>query len=253
MVGVFDNEDYSESTLEWRDKKHPTRHNKTDYEAFRRRQQKDREVSEKRRRQRMHEVIGRNLEKWRQSVSARWKDADLKEIEREQSRAILKQIDEKGFVSFFFYGDTGIGKTYHAYAVIKEYIRRGKISPAQVVVLNEGQLLDYVSTGFEGRNKLSEVLSDKYKFYFIDDIGRGGSAPEDKRNAMWDRVMDHLYANDVNFVMTSNFTLKGLADNFSDAAFDRLMLKTMERRIEFTGGNYRHKLAKEERRRRPQG
>lgn len=249
MAERIDNEEYSENTLDWRDRKHPTKHNESDFEAFRRRQAKDKERSEIRRRRRLQTTIAENLERWRDSVSDRWKDADLKNIDREQSKAILEQIDKNGFVSFFFYGSTGIGKTYHAYAVIKEYIRRGKISPGQVCILNEGQLLDYVSTGFDGRNKLTEVLSDKNKFYFIDDIGRGGSAPEDKRNAMWDRVMDHLYANDVNFVMTSNFTMKGLSDNFSDAAFDRLMLKTFGRRIEFTGDNYRHKLAREESRR----
>lgn len=242
----FNREEYSENTLTWRDRKNPTKHNESDFEAFERRQKRDRERSEIRRRRRIEAAVEENLEIWENSVSDRWRGADLHRIDREQSNRILDQIEKNGFVSFFFYGSTGIGKTYHAYAVIKEYIRRGWLSPDQVIVLNEGQLLDYVSTGFEGRNKLAEVLSDKYKFYFIDDIGRGGSAPEDKRNALWDRMMDHMYAKDVNFVLTSNFTLKGLSDNFSDASLDRLMLQTLERRIEFTGDNYRHKLAKEE-------
>lgn len=240
----FDN--YVNDTLEWREGKPPVNHNKTDYEAFEIRQKRDRERSAIRHKRQRRIAIEENLAKWENSISDRWKHADLDTADGEHRKRVLKEIDENGFNSFYFFGETGIGKTFHAYALIKEYIRRGYISPSQVVKASEGQMLDYVNTGYEGRNKLSKMLGENYRFYFFDDIGRGGFGTQDKRNAMWDRVIDHIYSSDAEFVMTSNFKLQALEDNFSEATFDRMFLTTNRRRIEFAGSNYRHKLAQEE-------
>lgn len=240
-----DYEEYAEETFSW-DGASSAHHNRTDYSAFRAAQQRDRERSKIRYEQRMKTAIRENLEAWRESVGHRWKDADLRDINTAQSDRILRTLDtRKQMCSFFFYGKTGIGKTYHAYALAKEFIRRGFISPAQVMFLRESTMLTYLKTGFEGDKNLNRVMSDRYKFYFFDDVGRGGNATQDQRNALWDTVMDNMYSRDVNFVMTSNFTISGLRDNFSEATIDRLMLETHRRRIEFEGDNYRLKLAKD--------
>lgn len=239
-----DYEEYASEALNWRDNKGTANHNKTDFSAFKEAQRKDRERSEIRYKRRMKEVIAENLKNWEDSITNRWKEADLKTVDTKQGEKIIDSIDKHGLCSFYFYGNTGIGKSYHAYAIIREYIRRGYFAPSQAVILNEGQMLDWVNTGFEGRNKLNSVLNDRHKFFFFDDIGRGSIGTQDKRNALWDRVMDYVYSKDVAFVMTSNFEIKELTDNFSDASFDRLMLETHQRRIRFSGDNYRHEIAR---------
>lgn len=243
-INNFD--DYVNNALDWREGKPPVNHNETDYHAFKVRQQRDRERSAIRHKRQRRTTIENNLIKWENSVSDRWKHADLETADGEHRKKVLEEIERSGFSSFYFFGETGIGKTFHAYALIKEYIRRGHISPSQVVKASEGQILDYVNTGYEGRNKLSKLLGENYRFYFFDDVGRGGIGTQDKRNAMWDRVIDHIYSSDAEFVMTSNFKLQALEDNFSEATFDRMFLTTNRRRIEFAGDNYRHKLAKQE-------
>lgn len=257
MSNNRDFEDIAGASLKWTDENARFKKNETDYEQFKRLQERDRQRFNRRYQQRRAQIRKQNLVSWMNFLPERWKGADLKTLDTPEAKHILAELDKhKKPVSFFLHGETGVGKTYHAYAILKEYIKREWITPGQIMrdqekgnLLSEGRLISYAKTGFEGTNRFEKMLDKGYKVIFLDDLGRGaGSIASDKRKEVWDRLTDYAYSEGAMFILTSNFPFnnEAVTDSFTAPSLDRMMLLTNGRRMHFKGDNYRIKLAQQE-------
>ena len=197
------------------------KHNPTDFGAFRKFQEelderfsKTEEAREKRERK-------ANLLKWGEMVGARWASATLKTIENAAIKDVVQLIKEHRKTSFWIHGESGSGKSYLAYGIIRAYIGFGWCTPSQVERLSEEVLLGMAGTGFEGMGRFNKILSAKNKIYLIDGVGSKHSYT-DKEKQLWEQLIDHIYTNSLTAVFTSNKTSEDFGCHLSDSGSSKL-------------------------------
>lgn len=224
---------------------------------------KDQEIRE----QEKFARIERNIAEWRERVGARWADARIENITVPQNKeAILDRIHrvEHGSkfhsneISMVIRGTMGRGKTYLGYVYAFELIRRGLLLPSQVYIQNEQHLANIMSSGYEQNRMLNELCSEQYKFYLIDDVGRGKYSQAVDRYTIWHHLVDHVYSQNIPIVVTTNLLgnkVEGRDDKnraarisewIGDSAVDRLRsIVGATGTIVMTGEDMRTKVAQE--------
>lgn len=160
--------------------------------------------------------IQKNIDAWNQRIESRWRGA-LLENTRNSPESIAKVSDKinrwetgQGMnqLSMLLTGALGRGKTWTAYMYVTELIHRGILTEGQVYMSTESALAAIATSGFEKEKRFKEVLSPKYRFYFIDDIGRGAFGnSESARGEVWFELLNHVYNNQIAFVGTTNLSV----------------------------------------------
>lgn len=166
------------------------------------------------------ENIAKNVELWHQTIEPRWRDASIDDGNMDpQVRSKIQERVERwetgrGLhqISMLFTGHLGRGKTWSAYAYAYELVRRGILAPAQIFISTETTLAAIATSGFEKEKRMKEILHPRYKFYFIDDIGRAayGNASTNAaaRGEMWFELLNHIYTRQLAFVGTTNLAAR---------------------------------------------
>jgi DNA replication protein DnaC len=131
---------------------------------------------------------------------------------------ILKtlMVELQSYGSLYFYGNTGRGKTYAAYAILMHWLREGH----PVYSIHEEAFLEHAFGG------PAEDNEDYDKFWFEDDriknvdillIDEVGSTPMDskgyKKNYM-NEVIRSRFERKLNTLMTSNLTPEQLGEHY---------------------------------------
>jgi len=174
------------------------------------------------------------IKQWRKAVGERFGSATtdnpiiLDKIQR------IKAGTGGHRTSLVLAGDLGIGKTWSAYAYLNEMIKQGLYNPAEIVHDTEASVLGRIASGGFKRDELFEKLCDPmHKVFFIDDVGQAHYYDEARRQSVWFELINHIYANDLILVMTTNKKFKvntqgrfseqnSLMNWMGDAAFDRM-------------------------------
>lgn len=188
-------------------------------------------------------VIAQSIDIWKKKVGNRWSSACLDQIKNPDAherladrinRHVAKDPDGLNETSLLVSGLTGRGKTYLGYAYAFELIKLGLLLPHQIFIGSESVLSEIVSSGFRQSEKMEELLSSEYKFYMIDDVGRGRFKDISDRGTIWHQVLDHMYAHQIPIVLTTNLLAKKpenvpgkthavtIAEWLGDSAVDRL-------------------------------
>jgi DNA replication protein DnaC len=196
------------------------RHNEVDYAAYREAQKAIDERFRVYEQKRSRDERLSNLLKWDEQLPERWRGAKLTQVRNPAAQEALTLMASKGPGSFFLQGDSGSGKTYIAYAIIRRYIGVGWVTPAQIKVIPEERLLSYAFTGFEGRKKMDQLLDPRYSLYLIDGVGsRGNYSP--KEIELIEQIVAHIYSNSLMGIFTSNRSVRGLTVLLSDSGASR--------------------------------
>lgn len=177
------------------------------------------------------EIIKHNLALWQNSISTLWKDASLDDEKMAENHKEFVRLHAdrwnddpavRRHTSIMLTGFAGRGKTWTSYAYMHEIIRRGAVTPQQIVILAESRLATIAKSGFERAAKMSELLDPKNKVFFVDEVGRGAFTNDVDRGSIWFELMDHIYSNQLCLIITSNLTKDDIPNWFGGATTDRL-------------------------------
>lgn len=179
------------------------RHNNTDYGGFKGFQKDiDKRFSKIELKRERAERIA-NLEKWDKALPDRWKDAKLSLIKKPVVLKLLQALQDKPNGSFFLDGESGAGKTFLAYALVRRMIGHGEVSTSQVKMISESVLYNWASRGFVGQDMVQQMLNPNYKLYLFDGIGTLDDREAEKVSSLWEQILDHIYSNDLSVIFTS--------------------------------------------------
>lgn len=194
------------------------RHNKTDFDAFNKfiegLEERYKDVG----RDRMIKERRESLMLWDQKLPRRWAGASLSTARNPAATEIAAKIKRYGVQSFFLQGDTGVGKTWMAHAVVRRYIGSGTVAPSQVVLLSEEAIVGMAHNGFQGRDKFEKVLNSNHKLFLIDNVGSKESINPEREGVLLDRLIDHIYTNSLIAVFTSNHDVDYFCESLGTSA-----------------------------------
>lgn len=206
------------------------KHNPTDFDSFRRFQEELDERFSKTEEDRGKRERKANLAKWSEMVGTRWAGATLKTIENEAVQDVVRLIKEHRKTSFWITGESGSGKSYLAYAIIRSYIGFGWTTPSQVERISEEVLLGMASTGFEGMARFNKLLAPKNKIYLFDGVGSKHTYT-DREKQLWEQLIDHIYTNSLVAIFTSNKPAEDFGCHLSDSGNSKLEHLVRDREV----------------------
>lgn len=193
------------------------KHNTTDYSAFRSFQE---EMNS-----RFQEIEGRrskneraaNVRKWDSSFPPRWAGANLKDIANPAAAEAEALIRQKRFGSFYVRGEPNVGKTYLSLAIARRFIALGWVTPSQVKIISEENLLTIPKLGFSGHDRFDKLFTESLRLYIFDNVGTRESY--DKRESpLWEQLLDHIYTHNLAAIFTSTGSATAFSEKLSSPA-----------------------------------
>lgn len=119
-----------------------------------------------------------------------------------------------------FYGDCGLGKTFHAASIGNALLKRG-------VPTLFSTLRCLIDDRLSGKFKGTETINfKKYRCFFVDDIGSERFTKQDADVAF--QIIDELYNTKKPIIITTNLNLQML-EHPDDLALDRIYSRLLER------------------------
>lgn len=188
-------------------------------------------------------IVERGLRTWSESIGPLWRDATIDDpsMPPDVRAAIVDRVNRwasgngRHHTTLIFYGPVGRGKTWCAYALAHEMIRRNLLTPAQVRVFSEQELAEIADSGYLKAQKMDELRNSSIKLFIFDDVGRGNFRTPAERGSMWFEVINHVYSNNLAMVITANLKADAFEGWFGAASTDRLRVMTgSEGAIEFS-------------------
>lgn len=198
------------------------KHNQTDFDGFKDFQKDiDSRFSKLEVKRERAERIA-NLEKWDKALPDRWKDARFSKIQKPVVQKLIKALETDSQGSFFLTGESGAGKTFVAYALVRRMIGHGTISTSQVKMISESVLYNWASRGFQGQDQLQQLFNPHYKLYIFDGIGTLDDREAEKVASLWEQILDHIFSNDLIAVFTSADDIERFVSNLSPSGETKL-------------------------------
>jgi len=141
-------------------------------------------------------------------------------------------------VSLFLVGGYGRGKTYYAFALIREIFRScpTKIWPRYFTSPELDSLLLKASKSEEGDEWEIKNMREQ-DLLFIDDIGR--ETKSDRLRRQYFEIINYRYAKNLPTILSSNFTADQLSETLDSAISSRIQEWIG---LEFTGPDLRKKM-----------
>lgn len=204
-----------------------------------------------------NEQIAQLEREWEARIEDRWRDAGLDKItDPEYSTPIKDRLERHATrsglnrTSLVMSGQMGRGKTYLAYAYARELIRQGLMLPSQIFFDTERTLGLISNSGYKKADRMEALLNPHYRFFLIDDVGRGVFSSDSMRGEIWYELVNHIYTRRLTLVLTTNLLSKRDEGNkqtlawwLGDAAIDRLRHMTgADGNIILKGDNMRNQL-----------
>lgn len=180
---------------------------------------RDKHIAEEVKQQR----IEASLKDWKRKVGATFAGATTQEPIVLDRVARLSQNKGTHKTSLVLYGNMGTGKSWTAYGLINMAIAAGVATSGQIVNDTETGVLGKITvSGYKKPELLEELLADRNKIFFIDDVGQGFFSDAQKRTEVWFELVDHIYTHQLTLLMTTNLAPKQLEAWIGPRAYDRL-------------------------------
>lgn len=180
---------------------------------------RDKHIAEEVKQQR----IEASLKDWKRKVGATFAGAKTHEPIVLDRIARLSQNKGTHKTSLVLYGNMGTGKSWTAYGFINMAIAAGVATSGQIVNDTETGVLGKITvSGYKKPELLEELLAERNKIFFIDDVGQGFFSDAQKRTEVWFELVDHIYTHQLTLLMTTNLAPKQLEAWIGPRAYDRL-------------------------------
>lgn len=166
------------------------------------------------------------IEGWKAKVGATFADAHTERPDVLNNVQRLTTGTGLARTSMVFYGQIGSGKSWQCYAYIAEAMKRGALTPGQIVSGTEtGTIGDIAAGGWQRTEKIRQLLEPRNRLYFIDDVGQGYFSREEARTEAWFGLINHVYERQLTLLMTTNLkpTEQSLGSWLGLRAWDRLL------------------------------
>lgn len=186
------------------------RHNETDFEAFRDFSQKIDERYKEREKAKELEAKRKNLMLWLNKVPDRWRTASFRGLKENSIAAPQSAIEAaKRMIrnrqrGFYISGPHTTGKSYLAYAMIREFVAHGKLKQSQIKVITEGDLLSMANGGYETRDAFDALFDPRFKCYLFDSIGTRKEYDEKREAPALTKLIEEAYNRSALFIATSH-------------------------------------------------
>lgn len=193
-------------------------HNARNFDAFRNFQEDlDKKFQTIEDRRAKEERLG-NVRKWEEHLPKRWSGAKLSDMSKESSRKAKHILDrEEALCSFYVKGNPGVGKTYLSFAIVRECISLGLVTPSQVKVISEESLLSILKMGFSGAERFDKFFSSNIALYFFDNVGMRKNYTV-QETSMWEQLIDHIYSKNLSAIFTSTTSAREFSDMLTSPA-----------------------------------
>lgn len=153
------------------------------------------------------ERIEKSLKEWRRRVGPTFAEATT------DNPVILDRInrlssgDGTHKTSLVLYGNLGVGKSWSAYSFLNLAISNDIATPGQIIADTETSVLGKItSAGYKKPELLDELLHERNKIWFIDDVGQGFFNDQQKRAEVWFELLDHIYMHQLTLLVTTNLS-----------------------------------------------
>lgn len=185
-------------------------------------------ASERARAQLAEERYQEAMNRWNESVPARFRDA---RSEHPQLLERLRHVQKGhyGIGSLLITGEVGQGKTWLALSYAYEILRRKIMRPSEIVFGTEADLLASIGNApfAEVDQRLRRLTQGRYRLIIVDDVGRANWLKEDARPAIFWNVINEQYKNKGLVVLTTNIDRREELESYiGKASFDRLAAMT---------------------------
>ena len=203
-------------------------HNETDFDSFREYSRVLDERYEAARKAKELEAKKKNLVKWVEQIPERWRKASFRTFDAEsiggfQSAAdAAKRMLKSKQRGFYISGPHTSGKSYLAYAIIREFVAHGKLKPSQIRVITEGDLIALANGGYETREALDKVFDPHYKCYLFDSLGTRSSYDEKREAPALTKLIEEAYNRSALFISTSHMDLELYESGLSEQSAAKL-------------------------------
>lgn len=174
----------------------------------------------------------RNLRAWDEALPPRWRGASLGTIKKPVVPKILAALKASPQGSFYLTGESGSGKTFVSYAIVRKLIGIGFTTPSQIATVSEGLLLSWASGGFKGRESLDKLMDARHKVFMFD--GLGALTPKETTAVApaWELIIEHIYSRGLTAIFTSSIELEEFSSTLSSSGETKLYTLTHGRDFE---------------------
>jgi len=189
------------------------KHNDTDFDSFREFNRTIEERYTAARKAKEGEAKRKNLVKWMEQIPERWRRASFRTFDatsvggHQSSAEAAKRMLRAKQRGFFISGPHTSGKSYLAYAIIREFVAHGKLKPSQIRVITEADLIGLANGGYETREALDRVFDPRYKCYLFDSLGTRSSYDEKREAPALTKLIEEAYNRSSLFISTSHMDL----------------------------------------------
>ena len=203
-------------------------HNETDFDSFREYTRVIDERYEAARKAKEVDAKKKNLVKWIEEVPDRWRRASFRTFDAESigghqsSAAAAKRMLRAKQRGFYISGPHTSGKSYLAYAIIREFVAHGKLKPSQIRVITEGDLIALANGGYESKEALDKVFDPRYKCYLFDSLGTRSSYDEKREAPALTKLIEEAYNRSALFIATSHMDLELYESGLSEQSAAKL-------------------------------
>ena len=227
MADEFDNLLESFSDIKVSEDLSSVKHNPTDFSSFTKFQKGLEERFAHSEAEKKKKEASANLLRWDAMLSDRWRGASLSKVDLDEDSIQAAQVisekirERKAPLNFYIRGDSGSGKTYIAYAILRRYIGQAWVAPSQIKFVSEEFLIGLSDAGFSGRDRFDELLAPKITTYLFDGVFSRPDLP-DRTRKLWEQLIDHIYNRSAIVLFTSNFDVSAAKALLSDSSFTKL-------------------------------
>lgn len=203
-------------------------HNETDFDSFREYTKVIEERYEAARKAKELEAKKKNLVKWVQEIPERWRRASLKTYDADSCGGAQSSVEAAKRMlrskqrGFYISGPHTSGKSYLAYAMIREFVAHGKLKPSQIRVITEGDLISLANGGYETREALDKIFDPHYKCYLFDSLGTRSQYDEKREAPAITKLIEEAYNRSALFISTSHMDLELYESGLSEQSAAKL-------------------------------
>lgn len=170
--------------------------NPTDMDSYRKYQEEQRKMLVSIENKTRNMRSAQNLRDWNETLSFPWNKADMNFFigaPRAKAAEMLTKynIENKIISSSIVLSESGRGKTFYTHALIKEYIKRGMLTPSEIRTITIREGVENINGMFKSRAWKDDVFGKGVRLIVIEGCSRDFAAIQHTHNdRFWSEMVE---------------------------------------------------------------